>query len=52
MWKPSSGDKIREGLLSLQAFIGCDSRSAFEDEENVFAFKLIIKDKSHLKDKA
>ena len=52
MWKPSSGDKICEGLLRLQAFIGFDSRSVFEDEENVIAFKLIIKDKSHLKAKA
>ena len=52
MWKQSSGGKICEGLLRLQAFIGCDSRSTFEDEENVLAFKLIIKDKSHLKAKA
>ena len=48
----SFGDKICEGLLRLHAFIGCDSVSAFGDEENVPAFKLIIKDKSQLKAKA
>ena len=48
----SFGDKIYESLLRLQAFIGCDSCSVFGDEENVLAFKLIIKDKSHLKAKA
>ena len=48
----SFGDKICEGLLKLHDFIGCDSVSAFGDEENVPVFKLIIKDKSHLKAKA
>ena len=42
----SFGDKICEGLLRLQAFIGCDSHNAFEDEENVLAFKLKIKEPS------
>ena len=48
----SFGEKIFEGLLKLHDFIGCDSVSAFGDEENVPVFKLIIKDKSHMKAKA
>ena len=45
-------EEICDGLLRLHAFMGCDSASAFGGEVNWSAFKLIIKDMSHLKAKA
>ena len=45
----SLGEEICEGLLGLHAFTGCDTVSAFGGRGKLSAFKLIMKDKNHLK---